>query len=127
MEKRIMYFEHTKHKQLWNWIAEHPGALKSEWPGWHNYFFDKERMSVFSFCFACAAVSSCYKHISFSVCERCPLSWPLGLKCTLPSYQSLYRRFCGAENKNNELASRLARQIANLPLASYDDVEIFCF
>lgn len=27
-------FNHTAHKQLWDWLAQHPDKHTSDWPGW---------------------------------------------------------------------------------------------
>ena len=61
-------FNHTKHMELWNWLAENPGCFKSEWPG-----FNCEDNMPDHRCYACDATDT--------GCHGCPIDWGNGLGC----------------------------------------------
>lgn len=100
-------FEHTLHKELWNWLAENPQQRKDDWPRWEKNGGDIEYIS--SYCFACEYVDSLKQN-----CEACPLVWPDGCKCCTDD-GALYDQWDSAEC-NFKLRSELALQIANLPV-----------
>lgn len=97
-------FNHTKHKELWNWLADNPGKTKHEWPGWNGKFVE-------SCCFACVydtekgAEEGC-----LDCCNYCPLEWPGNLVCGEPN--SLYEEWDAADKDS----SPIARRIANVPV-----------
>lgn len=110
--KRLRRFNHTAHKELWNWLAEHPDADKGDWPGWEKYG------EVENLCFACETVKNPKER-----CEDCPLVWPLppfgesicGSFCIV--YGSLYDNWCRCRCGDRHFAAAvLARMIRDLPL-----------
>lgn len=118
-------FNLTKHKELWNWLAENPGSLKVEWPGWDEIEDWDDEMYPNNNCFACEFLQvSLYEEgtenydLDPETCEKhCPLIWPEGRTCT-NGFNSLYREW---DNYNSQEdfyaeASVLAKQIAELPV-----------
>lgn len=111
--KRLRYFNHTAHKELWNWLAENPGRGKVEWPEWGKYPLRNN-----SYCFACETVASVMLIYPYNPCFYCPLTWDTK-KCDIKHYlkTGLYRKWyeCFASN-NRRRQSVLATQIRDLPL-----------
>lgn len=95
-------FNHTAHKELWNYLAENPTEYKVSWPGWE--WNGGKYKEVNSYCFACEFTEG-------DACYDCPLIWPSGY-CT--SYSGLYNKW-DMSHDDEERAS-LAFQIANLPV-----------
>lgn len=132
-----IYFELSKHIEMWNWLAKNPDKRKSDWPGWksENNFILKR-----NYCFACASVYSGFD----TLCQICPIKWPLELisdrgltaHCDKPGspyheWVSLHRKMMesrrlesGEPEKLYAELCKLAKQIADLPIAYYHDVEI---
>ena len=115
-----MKFNHTAHKELWNWLADNPDKKKNEWPGWisNNGLYKCPE----NFCFACGyALSDDYMEED---CEfkTCPLIWHnnenvhddgncwFNCECNGGEYGSW------EDAETAELKSWYARQIANLPV-----------
>ena len=105
-----MKFNHTAHKELWNWLAENPDKNKEDWPEWsHNGGPIQE---VENDCFACDALfdGGCLGG------EECCLLWPpndLGKNFCV--FGGLFSQWSDAPLGSQERSS-LARQIANLPV-----------
>lgn len=59
-------FQHSLHRELWQWLADNPGKDKDDWPRWERNSGDVPM--VFTACFAC--------DVSPSYCNECPLEWP---------------------------------------------------
>lgn len=61
-------FNHTGHKELWDWVSKYPEQDKSNWPGWARNGGTVDE--VFADCFACEydTVDACS--------DVCPLIWP---------------------------------------------------
>ena len=105
-EPRI--FNHTAHKELWNYLAENPTEYKVSWPGWE--WNGGKYKKVNSYCFACEFTLG-------GTCCNCPLIWPGGY-CTYEyntSNYGLYRKWV-EENISLEKRTSLALKIANLPV-----------
>jgi len=113
-------FNHTAHKDMWNWIADnfdrYTLVSKEEWPGWEGR--DREPFS----CFACG-----YDQNRRDDCSFCPLKWPeipeLSDMYVMPCVRSLYGRWEELFERWSELSSEevaqaqeISRQIANLPV-----------
>ena len=96
-------FNHTAHKELWNYLAENPTKWKEDWPGWK--INGGEYSKVDSHCFAC-------EFTICGTCYDCPLIWPSGC-CT--NYSGLYKKWV-EEDINLKERTSLALQIANLPV-----------
>lgn len=101
-------FELTKHRALWNWLADNPGETKDDWPGWVVYH---GRRYIENWCYACVYDTDKGDEEGGSdCCEYCPLVWPGDLDCC--EAYSLYQEWRIAK----EGADILAREIANLPV-----------
>ena len=68
-------FQHSLHRELWQWLADNPGMQKDDWPRWEinggNVIF------AYNDCFACNYASTenslvLYRDID---CDSCPLGW----------------------------------------------------
>ena len=99
-------FERTKHRQLWDWLANNPG----------NYTTDlvPAKWAVAWGCLYDDAFPDNYR------CGNCPLEWPHNKGCS--STASLYHRWAdavyGMDRHSVETleAVSLARQIRDLPV-----------
>lgn len=103
-----MKFNHTAHKELWNWLAENPHLFKDDWHGWS--WKGGEYDGQVNECFACEYCGCCF------VGEECPLIWPLneeGDPCCIRG--GLFDQWVNFPRCSQERSS-LARQIANLPV-----------
>lgn len=119
----MLTFDLTKHRALWNWLADNPGSLKTEWPGWDEIEDWDDEIYPDNNCFACEykklkLMEECGTHYEIlpETCSvHCPLLWPEG--CTCCAKRSLFRVWTNAiVKKDYETASNLARQIAELPV-----------
>lgn len=129
--KPIRVFNRTLHKEMWNWLADNPFAEKSDWPGWERFNrIDRSILDRHFDCFACLANDFYMDPVFYRMddveeqliakCKTCPLEWGT-VRCAdkgSPFYAWLDLFF---EEENEEELSRLARQIANLPLRGCDD------
>ena len=93
-------FNHTAHKELWNYLAENPTKWKEDWPKWK--INGGEYSSVCHHCFACEFTVD-------NICYDCPLIWPNGY-----CYE-LYEKWA-KEGISLEERTSLAIKIANLPV-----------
>lgn len=85
-------FNHTAHKELWDWLANNPGQPKSAWPGWSYYPDIKEE---YNGCFACEYVIR-YKQapLYLAPCSaHCPLVWPNSGACFDLHREGLFARW----------------------------------
>lgn len=105
-------FDHTAHKRLWLWLADHPWASKEEWPGWKNCYPQLHD------CFACdfaSAVKKTWLLIPInSKCDFCPLVHNDKLNC-LNGWYGLWDSLEKIP-KNYSLLRKLAHKIALLPV-----------
>lgn len=96
-----------QHRKIWNWIADYGGCMHK-----HNYFVDcLQTTRPINDCFLCEF----NKNNRGIFCnENCILDW--GCKsCTRKN--SLYTKYNEAKSQlNKELASKYAREIAELPV-----------
>lgn len=113
----IPVFNHTKHRELWQWLSEHPKADKED-----------AFIALFGFpaprahCYACAACEELMRATSYATipraldCRLCPLEWPGG-ECEFyrPSGKGLYWQWADLKTTPAERAD-LARQIRDLPV-----------
>lgn len=121
-------FEHTKHKKLWDYLADNPGTVKEEafkifgWEHFHNC------------CFACAAGMTFDSEGYVHNCG-CPLEWPaFDGECSGPEDGHYYRKWANATELLNAVwtksydrsrhgdqaleAVTMARRIRDLPLSN---------
>jgi hypothetical protein len=99
-------FNHTAHRELWDWLAKNPGKGKEDWPGWIG--IDKDDIPP-AYCYACQ-----YKE---EYGEDCPLQRNTK-NCTyygcLDNKHGLYQ---GAWHKKDTTErTHLAAQIRDLPV-----------
>lgn len=100
---------HELHKELWNWLSKHPAKHKEVWPKWE---YNGGRIKEVAFdCFACE-VAFIFSRSKETHCKYCLLEWP-EKKCQIQEEGALYDLWLEA---NGEERSRLAKEIANLPL-----------
>lgn len=101
-----MKFNHTAHKEMWNWLSENPESDKYDWPGWEWNGGTHKREH--NYCFACGACEG--------FCRECPLPWSTEYteKAFCLMEGTLFTRW--AKCKNTTERSPLALQIANLPV-----------
>ena len=122
MDKPV--FNHTAHKELWNWLAKHPTKNKRAWPGWKNNGGEYDK--PINLCFACDSADK-DKTYGCPVCDSCPLVWPFGCCQNLPrswpgllpfpiSRRELYAKWNGTSINSHRTRTKLALQIANLPV-----------
>lgn len=101
--EQINYEE--EHRKLWNWLADHPKAEKSD------YFEDWDIDSIpRSCCFACeVAYRAADRANTYASCRFCPL----GGQCIVGCDDGLYAEWCEAVSPKRR--QQLALQIAKLP------------
>lgn len=98
------------HRELWQWLADNPGAEKWDWPR----FDEMKAVPVFE-CFACEAAGRFYGRPDpdFS-CGKCPCEWGVPHKpereatCT-SSAKSIYVRW--RNTHNGKLRTKYALQV----------------
>lgn len=106
-----MKFNHTAHKALWDWLAENPDREKEDWIGWEENGGDID-FDVENDCFACEyTVSENLGEPHYCDCDKCPLDWEAE-----DCLSGLYGEWSKAKFYQKSSCSRLARQIANLPV-----------
>ncbi len=92
-------FNHTAHKELWNYLAENPTKQKEDWPEWKVNGGKYSRVD--GNCFACEFTID-------DTCYDCPLIWPI-------DFCASYKKWA-EEGISLEERTSLALQIANLPV-----------
>ena len=115
-----MKFNHTAHKELWNWLAENPDEEKEDWPGWQVN--GGKHGECENNCFACEYALSEGHNFEYAPCAliwrdhderfeddtmRCHINCEY-----LNSEFGLWERCDVSEEER----AALARQIANLPV-----------
>lgn len=100
-------FNHTAHKELWDWLAKNPDKEKDDWKGWDihggKYVLDG------NCCFACL-----YDDYTEGRCNDCPLVWAHLSCCSQEN--SLYKKWERFDEDEEETRAELARQIRDLPV-----------
>lgn len=115
--KPIRVFNHTLHKQMWNWLANHPDCEKEEWPGLQA-LPEKQIMEFAMYhycCFACWVAGNDDRNTRRdmgAICKSCPLDW--GAEACWDDGE-LYDAWIFAGCDYDERKD-IARQIAELPL-----------
>ena len=105
-------FNHTAHKELWDWLGENPDKSKCDWDGWVLNGGKYEIAN--SYCFACEY--DCKYSGDDDTCDCCSLVWPNEVKCDEGDEcdPSLYENW--GKEINLQLKSKLAAQIRDLPV-----------
>lgn len=94
-----------EHRKLWNWLADHPEAIKADY--FRNWDFDSIPRNE---CFACeVACREADRTDTYRTCECCPLGGGRIVGCN----GGLYTEWGWTEQL--EKRRQLALQIANLP------------
>lgn len=103
-----MKHHRTLHRELWQWLAENPGAYKADWPGWKIYRHNKK--AIETGCWACAQAWRRHQGKADYFCTCCPCDWNnnLGISHCL-TWGSPYDLWHRATDQCNLVeASRLA-------------------
>lgn len=109
----MLVFNHSAHKELWNWLSENPDKEKADWPGWkHNGGQYYSRAD----CFCCdyARPITIPGDYYCPLCTSCngTIGWCL---------DGLYYQWDEAEGAER---AELARQIRDLPLRKDMNIEV---
>jgi hypothetical protein len=113
-----LVFDLTHHKELWNWLADHPKREKYDW--FKMKLLNGEKFS--GMCFACiyadeVCEKACLK-MRIGYCDTCDIycsdSCPLEFQVECDNADSLYYQWVNASNL--EERTRIARLIANTPV-----------
>jgi len=107
------YIAYYFHKKIWLWCAGNPEKKEKEWPMWEkNGGIIPQLIAAHPACEFKVAQSNAF----ISTCDKyCLVDWPGGRCTDLPNgIMGLGERWRTAEQKKER--SRLARQIANLPM-----------
>lgn len=116
----IPVFNYTKHKELWQWLSEHPEEDKEA--AFAALAFSVKASSVpYAHCYACQACKELIlaRHYDMSIalnCTLCPLEWPGG-ECEFSNSSGigLYWQWTDQDATASKRAD-LARQIRDLPI-----------
>lgn len=111
---KVAKFNHTAHKELWNWLAQNPDKQKRDWGGWEENGGEYQYGGAYEYCFACDYENerNDYWQDSDDGCRYCPLAWTEDNPCT--TQNSLYLRWI--RENNLEQRAKLAVQIRDLPV-----------
>ena len=131
----------NEHRKMWNWIAEqykngsqhHVLDLKTHYLYIHGFSY------MLNHCFLCdyAGYNSKRGYIFNANCDRCPLDWGTPKYtlisegfCTDYEYfddrKGLYSKLCfltDRDSVDSNKAYELSKQIAELPIKEYEDVQ----
>lgn len=89
-----LYFYHTAHINLWNWIYEDMTRNKFDWPGWKNKKYENARWSMS--CFGCFYKDSIFEVLHENSCyKHCPFEINKNLNCL----NGLYTKYCEYKQK----------------------------
>ncbi len=76
---KALKFDHKAHVEMWDWLAQNPGAAKLCWVKLQKYKCRKlpEYFQDCSYCFACVAALEIKKDAADPgrICDYCPLYW----------------------------------------------------
>jgi len=97
------------HRRLWNWLAEHPTAMKCEWVEWKRNGGKIPEMEAS--CPCCEYVQE-NEHGS---CQSCPIDWQ-GINCLHRKHwddKGFYNKWSNAKTRKTK--AKYAKLIAELP------------
>ena len=104
------------HREMWNWLADNPDKVKSDWPGWEKHNDDIFQKKEENYCFLCGYIS----YSTYGDCYSCPIDWGITDMCEdVYPETSYYTSYCDAIT--HKAKTKYARIIANLP--EKDDAE----
>lgn len=101
----MIKFNHTAHKELWDWLAKNPEKGKREWSGWIE---NRGGYYAALHCFACDYAED---ERTGDRCEACPLIWD--------NFDNIcYLGIFGAweDEKNLQKRTKWAEKIRDLPV-----------
>lgn len=105
-------FNHTAHKELWDWLVRNPDKEKFEWPEWiiNGGSYTNPGWGCFA-CGYCKEIGNTY-----ACCDDCPLIWPNDVLCDdiTPYGSSLYQKW--DDETDLKKRSELACRIRDLPV-----------
>lgn len=115
---REKVFDYTRHKQLWNWLAEHPDKNKDDWPGWYdNEIQGIGLLSILHDCFGCFACDYAGNNLGHEGCRDCPLDWDDEITCVQQDLGFVdadsYYYMWYSHPEDLKLRAEMARKIAN--------------
>lgn len=120
--KPIRVFNRTLHKKMWQWLADHPTKLKSDWLCIDNQKLTAEEQDIllkYHMCFACYCAD--YSIGNVDACKICPLDWGTNRSCYKDN--NLFTAWVKLSMLSDpHLVSAVAEAIANLPVKEYDDI-----
>ena len=102
-------FNHTAHRELWDWLSKNPDVPKENWPKWEENGGEYQEETG-HYCFACYYDDT---ECSFNsdIPNNCPLEWPGNSRCY--SGTRLFHVWVGSEESER---AALAEQIRDLPV-----------
>lgn len=110
-------FNHTRHRILWQWLADNPRADKND--AFQALGFPPVLRNM---CYACEACEALMWQLGAPTaeldCKFCPLEWPGG-ECEFDNANGagLYSRWTSPDAEEDaELRADLARHIRDLPV-----------
>lgn len=103
-------FNHTAHKELWDWLSKNPDRDTQDWPRWRK---NGGEYQASWHCFACEYdEEEGDEEGDMYQCESCPLEWPQGkLCCNDNGIHKQWNRAIYLEER-----TRLAEMIRDLPV-----------
>lgn len=108
-------FNHTGHKELWDWLSKNPTMDKEQWPGW-EYNGGTYKYATNS-CFACdyswGAYSETEEYDPSVLCKLCPIKWSGTDDCEKSIYREWYEALY---RKRYDKTAKLAAEIRDLPV-----------
>jgi hypothetical protein len=103
-------FNHTKHQELWQWLADNPGKYKDDYFIEHRVPEDEIPIND---CYACEGAGS--------ECRNCPLDWD-GVDwdntcSSLGSSYDIWQCSVGLMGKHELIVKKAALKVKNMPLS----------
>lgn len=110
-------FNHTAHKELWDWLVRNLDKEKYDWPGWKCN--GGKYNAVKCDCFACDAAAKEISKEEYikNKCRYCPLIWDDGCSCNdAYSIYDEWNKLVEYEDIDYDRRAELARRIRDLPV-----------
>lgn len=120
-------FNHTLHKEMWNWLAENPkkkniNVGKSKFNTTRDFYIEKNlSLSVIDFCFACSsarALSEILYICCTDICSCCPLHDGEQSPCKHVIYEPFFSYWKRARTPKS--LTKYAKLIRDFPLSTKD-------
>ena len=104
----MIYFDHTNHIRLWDWLSKNPDKNKFNWPQWKYNIGNIDHVE--NSCFSCEYTNYIDPDDEHS-CNGCPLVWPSGVCYS----GGLYTKWILAKDDLDERI-KIAKEIRDLPV-----------